>query len=117
MSRRGKGQRCTYCDRALEGTRSHSRVAATKDHTVPACRGGREKVWCCRQCNTLKADMTPDQWGAFMTAHPMWWTLPQFQVGTVRKGRGGGPPRPESVAREVLARIGLVDGPSSEAAG
>jgi hypothetical protein len=71
--RRGKGQVCFYCKRTLEATRSHSCLAATKDHYVPARAGGRQKVWCCRFCNTLKGGVSPQVWLEFMIATPRWW--------------------------------------------
>ena len=76
MSKRGKGQRCAYCDRVLESVTASSRVAATKDHVIPKSRGaalGERTVWACRLCNMLKACMMPNEWAAFMRAFPLWW--------------------------------------------
>lgn len=109
MSRRGAGQRCAYCDRVLQGTTARSLVAATKDHTVPVSRGGRETVWACRQCNRMKADLTPAEWSAFMAVHPRWWEQGRFR----RRGlsmwdrmhlRDG----QASAARAVLEGIGVA---------
>lgn len=84
MTRDGKGARCAYCDRVLESVTSLSCVAATRDHVEPKSRGGTHRVWCCRQCNTLKGDMSPEQWLAFRVSNPRWWRMPEFQVGTRR---------------------------------
>lgn len=81
MSKRGRGYQCTYCERRLEAVGSRSLVAATKDHVVPKSHGGQRTVWCCRQCNTLKGNMTPVEWSNFMRANPGWWKLPEFRYG------------------------------------
>lgn len=101
MNKRGKGELCAYCRRVLHSTMSQSKTAATRDHTIPLSRGGRHKVWCCRQCNTLKGNKSPDEWAAFMAAHPEWWRLPEFQVGTNHRRQT--PPRavPRPVTTEV----------------
>lgn len=95
MSKRGHGEKCTYCKRRLESVGSLSRVAATRDHVVPKSRGGREKVWACRQCNELKRDMLPNDWRAFMECYPEWWNNPMFKrYGVPEKRRrawGRGP--------------------------
>lgn len=82
MSRRGKGERCTYCDRVLEATGSRTRLEATRDHVVPKSRGGDRTVWACRLCNAIKGDMLPDEWAAFMADYPRWWLLTQFRAIT-----------------------------------
>lgn len=84
MSRRGKGETCAYCKRRLETAKARCRLAATKDHVLPQSRGGTgylaRTVWCCRQCNTLKASMMPEEWSKFMAQNPFWWTRPEFKV-------------------------------------
>ncbi len=77
----GRGVRCAYCDRVLEATHSHSSVAATRDHWIPACKGGTVRLWACRLCNALKGCMTPAEWLAFRVAHPEWWKRPEFKRG------------------------------------
>lgn len=83
MGKHGKGYHCTYCTRRLEAKTSLSRIAATKDHVLPQAHGGRgpmaHTVWCCRQCNSLKGDMMPDDWSEFMRAFPRWWVT--FKTG------------------------------------
>lgn len=83
----GRGAHCTYCKRQLESKRSPSKLAATKDHVIAKSKGGlhlqNNKVWCCRQCNMLKADMTETQWKYFMRHNPEWWKRPEFQVGGI----------------------------------
>lgn len=64
---------CTYCRRELAGPRSRSRVAATSDHVMPKCVGGRRRVRCCRQCNGLKGDIHPSVWRWFTETFPAWW--------------------------------------------
>lgn len=71
--------KCYYCERAVQEPTSRSRTAATRDHRVPSSRGGTHKVVCCRQCNTLKANLLPVEWAAFMRTYPRWWELPQFR--------------------------------------
>jgi hypothetical protein len=51
----------------------------TRDHVIPRSRGGREKVICCWKCNSLKGDMMPDEWAAYMAANPGWWLLTRAQ--------------------------------------
>lgn len=46
---------------------------ATKDHVIPKVLGGRAWVWACFLCNTLKGDMTPDEWEAWRARHPGWY--------------------------------------------
>lgn len=79
MSKRGYGEKCTYCKRVMESVLSRSRIAATRDHTVPRSKGGKETVWSCRQCNSIKGDMDPDDWAAFMDSFPRWWAEPAFR--------------------------------------
>lgn len=95
MSRRGRGQRCAYCQRTLEGSESPSLLAATRDHVVPRSRAvpkdriyGTRKVLCCRQCNMLKANMMPDEWSEFMRQNPAWWLKSEFRRGIPLKNRG-----------------------------
>lgn len=75
----GRGELCTYCNRALEARGAPSRLAATRDHTLPKSRGGRFTVWACRHCNELKGDMHPEDWEAFMQSYPEWWRNPHFK--------------------------------------
>ncbi len=48
-----RGQRCHYCEQALNGQ------TATKDHVIPKSRGGgrgENLVWACKKCNGLKGN-------------------------------------------------------------
>lgn len=81
MSQSGKGHPCAYCRRRMEARGNHSRLAATKDHVVPKSMNGTHTVWCCRQCNNLKANLTPAQWSAFMALFPKWWQT--FRTGGI----------------------------------
>lgn len=47
--------------------------------------GGTRKVWCCRQCNTIKGGMSYEAWIFFMEENPEWWLRPEFQYGTLRR--------------------------------
>lgn len=53
---RNKAKRCYYCGTPL------NEKNRTIDHVLPRSRGGENKqynrVWCCRQCNAMKMDMT-----------------------------------------------------------
>jgi HNH endonuclease len=100
VSKRGRGEKCTYCKRTLEAMSSLSRVAATKDHIIPKSKGGRQTVWACRQCNAIKGDMEPDVWAAFMADWPEWWKHPEF----LNHGRGGWPVQYAKDHPKVLAR-------------
>lgn len=73
MSKRGKGQRCTYCRRVLEAVGSRGILAATRDHTHPAWDGGKTTVWACRFCNCLKGPVTMEVWEKFMAENPNYW--------------------------------------------
>ncbi|GAA2092864.1 MULTISPECIES: HNH endonuclease [Brevibacterium] len=61
LSRRGvlrrDAHRCAYCGRSAE----------TVDHVMPRSRGGQNTwtnlVACCRTCNSLKGDRTPEEMG------------------------------------------------------
>lgn len=83
MSRKPRHEHCTYCRRKLEGMGTRSGLAATLDHVLPKSKGGRgvwlRKVWCCRQCNSIKADMMPDKWSAFMADNPEWWLMEKYR--------------------------------------
>lgn len=81
MSKEGRGQLCTYCRRRLEAKGSRGRLAATRDHVMPKMHGGRRTVWCCRQCNTLKANMMPSEWSEFMRQNPEWWKQDRWRYG------------------------------------
>ncbi len=69
----GKGANCAYCHRVMESTRSFSKLAATRDHVHPKSLGGTYRIWCCRACNTIKADKTPAEWSVYMRENPEWW--------------------------------------------
>ena len=64
---------CYWCKRDLHAPTARSRVAKTRDHVVPRCRGGRRTVPCCRQCNHLKGDWQPEYWREVMRIFPQWW--------------------------------------------
>lgn len=91
MSKKGNGHLCTYCRRVMEARGNRSRLAATMDHVLPKSKGGGgpwvRKIWCCRQCNTLKADMMPEDWSAFMVAYPEWWKREEFKVPRLHRVR------------------------------
>lgn len=66
---------CTYCRRDLTKPGGRSKTARTSDHVMPQSVGGRRKVRCCRQCNSLKGDIHPSVWRWFTEQHPGWWRL------------------------------------------
>lgn len=66
----GEGLPCTYCKRKMV---AWTELHPTKDHVIPASRGGNVTVPCCYQCNQMKADAMPDEWEAFMLENPSWW--------------------------------------------
>ena len=78
------GRPCAYCMRPMTRKRGGPGVKmvlppdhATKDHVIPKSKGGaplpNNKVWACACCNTLKGNMMPEEWDAWMAAHPRWW--------------------------------------------
>jgi len=77
MARRRKKRKpyCLYCKRDLEKSSSPSDRAFTRDHLHPQSKGGKKWYPCCRACNTVKADLTSDEWRRFQDAHPKWWKL------------------------------------------
>lgn len=66
----GSGLPCHYCERLMV---AYSPTHPTRDHVIPASRGGRLTVWCCYQCNQIKGDMLPVEWAEYMLAYPSWW--------------------------------------------
>ena len=74
-----RGAYCLWCKRALLSTDADSPLAFTKDHIYPRSLGGNQSrgKWypCCRACNSVKADLTPEEWDRFREKHPRWWTL------------------------------------------
>lgn len=71
----GTGGRCHWCKRDLKATTDKSSMAATRDHVHPKSRGGELRVWACRACNNLKADMDEQEWLRFMRDNTDWWRL------------------------------------------
>lgn len=72
------GLACHYCrrqmiDPKLDKSGRRANLSVTRDHITPKCRGGRRTVLCCRQCNGLKADLSPELWSLVMRRHPTWW--------------------------------------------
>lgn len=66
---------CPYCQRPFSGRVGNKRFsqARTKDHLVPKSKGGTLWNWACQTCNHIKSDMMPEEWDAYMLAHPKWW--------------------------------------------
>ncbi|MHB8272701.1 HNH endonuclease [Bradyrhizobium sp.] len=74
MSRKeAHGKPCPYCQRQMDLRSFH--LEPTRDHVIPQSKGGRKTIICCRLCNSIKADMLPSQWEAYMAANPGWWLL------------------------------------------
>lgn len=79
---------CAYCRRKMEKPSLlppiRTPLTATIDHRQPISRGGtdhyRNLVACCAECNGLKADMSWDEWVAFMRANPLWYYKPQLDM-------------------------------------
>jgi 5-methylcytosine-specific restriction endonuclease McrA len=55
---------CYYCGHTFEASR------LTMDHVVPLTKGGRSEknnlVACCKECNTKKKTMLPQEWQDYM---------------------------------------------------
>jgi len=60
--------RCLYCGR------QHTRSELTRDHVMPASRGGRDRwenvVAACKRCNWQKDNLTPEEAGMPLLAIP-----------------------------------------------
>ena len=73
------GGLCYWCGRQMtpprRGRTPSQNMDATRDHIEPECKGGTRTVWACFCCNQQKADMTLDEWRAFMAMFPEWWRL------------------------------------------
>lgn len=69
--REASGAPCPYCQRPMDAR--NRRLMPTKDHTTPKSLGGQHTIWCCYQCNEIKADMLWERWRSFMSAYPKWW--------------------------------------------
>lgn len=66
---------CLWCKRELHKSDAPGGLAFTKDHIYPRSLGGGKWYPCCRACNSVKADLTPEEWDRFREKHPRWWTL------------------------------------------
>lgn len=74
----GPESKCAYCKRKMTIPRFHRQndgLARTRDHYVPKSFGGSRTIFACRACNSVKADMMPDEWKIFMEENPRWWRL------------------------------------------
>lgn len=91
MTKRRKMKRpahCYWCKRQLEPSWSQGQCAFTKDHIVPQSEGGKKWLPCCRACNTMKADMSPERWREFMADFPRWWQhYPMTAAVIIQKSR------------------------------
>lgn len=79
---------CPYCLRQMD--RGDARLMATRDHIIPASRGGRRLTICCQTCNGIKADMLPGEWIVFMERNPGWWLLSRTELRRVRRAPNAG---------------------------
>lgn len=69
---------CFYCFRPIIATPQNSRKlylnSKTVDHFIPLTRGGTNfqynMVICCHQCNTIKADLLPNEFNSLI--NQMW---------------------------------------------
>jgi hypothetical protein len=64
---------CCYCKRPLQVRDKDATDGLTWDHVRAESDGGWKKVPCCRMCNFLKDNNTPEDWFWFIGAHPRWW--------------------------------------------
>lgn len=97
---------CTYCDRETAkpcAVRRNDPLTRTRDHVIPLSKGGTNtasnRVISCLRCNSLKGDMMPDEWAAFMQANPGWWTQTKYER---RVSRTFGRPLPIEHSRFIL---------------
>jgi hypothetical protein len=73
----GQNARCHWCDAVCTNTSDRGPRGATRDHVFPKAFGATDapRVWACRACNEVKADLTPAQWRRFRTEFPDWKSL------------------------------------------
>lgn len=73
---------CAYCKREMTARSllQFGRLTGlerTRDHYIPLSRGGtnaKDNIrQACYRCNSIKGNMMPDEWTAFMAANPCWW--------------------------------------------
>jgi 5-methylcytosine-specific restriction endonuclease McrA len=68
---------CAYCWRLTALTSGRGPLVATIDHVIPRSKGGGNArtnlTLACRHCNGMKGNMMPEEWSAYMAAHPRWW--------------------------------------------
>lgn len=64
---------CCYCKRQLDPSEPERPTSLTWDHVRAESDGGWKKVPCCRKCNFLKDNLTPEDWFWFIGVHPRWW--------------------------------------------
>lgn len=72
---RERGRRrahCCYCKRDLAPAQPERSTSMTFDHVRAESAGGWKKVPCCRKCNNLKDDLSPEDWFWFIATHPRW---------------------------------------------
>lgn len=68
------GKYCYYCGQEL-----FQDINKTADHFWPKSLGGYLKVKCCKKCNKLKDNMTPNQWIEYLkTKGSQYYTLDQI---------------------------------------
>lgn len=97
------GRPCPYCRRPMN--RDEPRRAPTRDHIVPESKGGRETLIACYTCNTIKGDMMPDVWCAFMETFPRWWDLSKAALRRARRENFFTPGyKPPKHMRDLVAR-------------
>lgn len=65
-----KAKKCYYCGTVLTVDNR------TIDHMIPKARGGMNKqsnrVWCCKACNSLKMDMTVEEFFLYKSLRRMY---------------------------------------------
>lgn len=64
-----------WCKRPLTASTDTSSTAFTRDHLYPKSKGGVKWYPCCKACNHVKADLTPEEWDTWRADHPEWWKL------------------------------------------
>lgn len=69
----GKRVHCCYCKRDLTPPQPECSTSLTWDHVKAESAGGWKKVPCCRKCNFLKDNLSPEDWFWFIATHPRWW--------------------------------------------
>ncbi len=97
------GTPCPYCRRPMN--RRDPKLTPTREHEVPASKGGTVVIIACFQCNQIKGDMMPAVWQNFMTRCPAWWRMTKVEIRDAKHVLGIINGRRDQIAHVRMAHI------------